>query len=264
METFFNAVLALWAIIAGVFKAPVADQSEGGVVTTLPANFFDGDDDIVTSLVKAGKQRRRRGDGNKTRAGNARARALRTQRNAARKAASAAVAAKYGHRMAEVINKVRKSLVGKSYNEVVRSIAHLGGKTKKAHGSGKKAAQCRKNTYTRKGVGGVSGGYSTNRGNTRFHTNKGVVSKNSPRTNGVVVTTAQRATARHISWWNDKTTKKTSFHAWVAAQDGGWVSKRGAASLAAQQERLAEAKQAFKQVTGKEYAIAANTLQVAA
>lgn len=263
METFFNAVLALWAIIAGVFKTPVANQPEGGVTTTLPATNFCEGDDVVTSLVKAGKTRRRRGNGDKTRAGNARALSVRTQRNAARKAASAAVAAKYGHRVVERVAKVRKSLVGKAYHEVVRSIAHLGGKTAKAHGSGKTAAQCRKNTYARKSVGGVSGGYSATRGNTRFHTNKGVIVK-TPRNNGVVVTSAERATARHISWWNDKTTKRSNFHAWVAAQDGGWVSKTGAAKLAAQQERLASVKQSFKAVTGKEYAIAANTLQVAA
>lgn len=263
METFFNAVMALWAIIAGVFKTPAADQSEGGVATTLTTNFFEDGDVIVTSLVKAGNKTRRRGNGSKTRAGNARALSLRTTRNAARKAASAAVAAKYGHRVVELVSKVRKSLVGKSYHEVVRSIAHLGGKTKKAHGSGKTAAQCRKNTYARKSVGGVKGGYSTTRGNTRYHTNKGVVVK-TPRNNGVVVTVAERATARHISWWNDKTTKRSNFHAWVAAQDGGWVSKKGAAKLAAQQERLASVKQSFKAVTGKEYAIAAATLQVAA
>lgn len=241
METFFNAVLALWAIIAGVFKAPVADQSEGGSNTTLPVNFFDGDD-IVTSLVKAGKTRRRRGDGSKTRAGNARALLARQQRNAALRAASAAVAAKYGHRVAEKVAKVRKSLVGKAYSDVVRAIAHLGGKTAKAHGSGKKAVQCRKNTYTRKGVGGIAA--------LSCRMPAKVQAKATVRTSRTIVTKEQRFAARGIIIWQRRAAKTNNFHAWVAAQDGGWVSTKGAAKAAALVGNTKAAAAAFIEVTG--------------
>ena len=47
--------------------------------------------------AKENPRRSRRGDGSCTRAGNARAQILRTERNAARKAASAQIALKYGH-----------------------------------------------------------------------------------------------------------------------------------------------------------------------
>lgn len=47
--------------------------------------------------AKENPRRSRRGDGSRTRAGNARAQILRTERNAARKAASAQIALKYGH-----------------------------------------------------------------------------------------------------------------------------------------------------------------------
>lgn len=240
METFFNAVLALWAIIAGVFKIPAAEQPEGGVATTLLTNFFE-DDVIVTSLVKAGKTRRR-GNGDKTRAGNARALLVRTQRNAARKAASAAVATKYGHRVVELVSKVRKSLVGKSYNEVVRSIAHLGGKTAKAHGSGKKAVQCRKNTYARKGVGGIAA--------LSCCMPAKVQAKAIVRTSRTIVTKEQRFTARGIIIWQRRAAKTTNFHAWVAAQDGGWVSTKGAAKAAALVVNTKAAAAAFTKVTG--------------
>lgn len=57
--------------------------------------------------AKENPRRSRRGDGSRTRAGNARAQILRTERNAARKAASAQIALKYGHAKAVKAAAVR-------------------------------------------------------------------------------------------------------------------------------------------------------------
>jgi hypothetical protein len=126
----------------------------------------------------------------------------------------------------------------------VASIAHLGAKKKKAHGSGLKAVQCRKNTYARKSVGGMAAISCRMPAKVQAKT---IVREETVRT---IVTKEQRFAARGIIIWQRRAAKTANFHAWVAAQDGGWISQKGAAKAAALLVNSKAAEAAFAKVTG--------------
>jgi hypothetical protein len=239
MENFFiESVLALLAVIMGVdFDTQLVNEVAGAWVYP---SIIDGA--LEGAARKAARnaartKRNRRSDGSKTRAGNIASAAARAARNVARKAASAAVAAKYGHSAREVVTARRKAVVA----AIAATGSHACGikAAKRAkRGTGFKARDVRRNVYTHRLAAEV-------------YVPKAKVAAVKAATPAARKLTAEAVkTAGEILRMVKRAEKARAHLVWVAAQDGGVVTKAGAARVAALSKKAALAASDFEAVYG--------------
>lgn len=154
--------------------------------------------------------------GTKTREGNVRALAHRTAVNMARRNKAAKVALKYGHRAIQA-QRVHAYAMRDLMSSGKKMNCGIKAKKRALMGTGFLAKDVKKQSYRAIAVGC--------RGTFTVAPKRAVYVRSLPTKDQI---RAGKAAAR-----------LQSFHAWVIAQDGGWISKSGKVRLAALQQKAA-------------------------
>ena len=218
MNTILQQMIALAAIIMNWFtpvQAEVVTSATSGedfdLLHTIIAPAFAGAKAKAARLMAAKSSLRKKGNGEKTRQGNLRALERRTTVNRALRLTSSGVAIRHNHLALEVkVARRIRALAEMSANGGTLN-ARIKAKKRALIGKGFTAKAVKKNTYRRIAVG-KTGTYAV------------PVVKT---TTAVVVVKLSRLEKAELSKINRRILRLKSFHSWVRAQEGGWISRKG-------------------------------------